>query len=37
MAAQRGNDIVTVPLREAVSATKRPDLRYYQEAKEFFP
>ena len=37
MAALRGNDIVTVPLRKAVAATKRLDLRYYEEAKEFFP
>jgi 6-phosphofructokinase 1 len=37
MAALKGNDIVAVPLREAVSATKRLDPRYYQEAKEFFP
>jgi 6-phosphofructokinase 1 len=37
MAALKGNDIVEVPLSEAVSATKRLDLRYYEEAKEFFP
>jgi 6-phosphofructokinase 1 len=37
MAALRGNDIFAVPLTEAVSATKRLDLRYYEEAKEFFP
>jgi 6-phosphofructokinase 1 len=37
MAALKGNDIVAVPLREAVSATKRLDKRYYAEAKEFFP
>jgi 6-phosphofructokinase 1 len=37
MAALRGNDIVAVPLSEAVSATKRLDMRYYEEAKEFFP
>jgi 6-phosphofructokinase 1 len=37
MAALRGNDVVAVPLSEAVSATKRLDLRYYEEAKEFFP
>jgi 6-phosphofructokinase 1 len=37
MAALRGNDVVAVPLSEAVSSTKRLDLRYYEEAKEFFP
>jgi 6-phosphofructokinase 1 len=37
MAALKGNDIVTVPLQEAVAATKRLDMRYYEEAKEFFP
>ena len=37
MAALKGNDIQAVPLLEAVSATKRLDLRYYEEAKEFFP
>ena len=36
MAALKGNDIHAVPLSEAVSATKRLDLRYYDEAKEFF-
>jgi ATP-dependent phosphofructokinase / diphosphate-dependent phosphofructokinase len=37
MASLRGNDIVAVPLSDAVSSNKRLDLRYYQEAKEFFP
>jgi 6-phosphofructokinase 1 len=37
MAALKGNDIKTVPLSEAVSATKRLDMRYYEEAREFFP
>jgi 6-phosphofructokinase 1 len=37
MASLRGTDIVAVPLKEAVSANRRLDLRYYQEAKEFFP
>jgi 6-phosphofructokinase 1 len=37
MAALKGNDIEAVPLSEAVSATKRLDLRYYEEAREFFP
>jgi 6-phosphofructokinase 1 len=37
MAALKGNDIREVPLSEAVSATKRLDMRYYREAKEFFP
>lgn len=37
MAALKGNDINAVPLGLAVSATKRLDMRYYQEAREFFP
>ena len=37
MAALKGNDIHAVPLAEAVMATKRLDMRYYAEAKEFFP
>jgi 6-phosphofructokinase 1 len=37
MAALKGNDIVAVPLHDAVAATKRLDKRYYQEAREFFP
>jgi len=37
MAALKGNDIRAVPLAEAVMATKRLDMRYYAEAKEFFP
>jgi 6-phosphofructokinase 1 len=36
MAALKGNDIVSVPLSEAVAANRRLDLRYYQEASEFF-
>jgi 6-phosphofructokinase 1 len=36
MAALKGNDITSVPLSEAVSATKRLDMRYYEEAREFF-
>ena len=36
MAALKGNDIDAVPLSEAVSATKRLDMRYYLEAREFF-
>src|SRR5262249_38618014 len=37
MSALRGNDIIAVPLSEAVSATKRLDPRYYEEARAFFP
>jgi hypothetical protein len=37
MAALKGNDIEAVPLTAAVAATKRLDMRYYAEAKEFFP
>jgi 6-phosphofructokinase 1 len=37
MASLRGTEIVAVPLSEAVSANRRLDLRYYEEAKEFFP
>lgn len=37
MAALRGGQITSVPLAEAVTATKRQDLRYYQEAAEWFP
>jgi phosphofructokinase-like protein len=36
MAALKGNDIVSVPLSEAVASNRRLDLRYYQEASEFF-
>ncbi|HXG11026.1 MAG TPA: ATP-dependent 6-phosphofructokinase [Gemmataceae bacterium] len=36
MAALKGNNIEAVSLSTAVSATKRLDLRYYLEAKEFF-
>ncbi len=35
MASLRGTEIVAVPLSEAVSANRRLDLRYYEEAKEF--
>ena len=37
MASLRGTEIMAVPLSEAVSANRRLDLRYYEEAKEFFP
>jgi 6-phosphofructokinase 1 len=37
MAALKGNDIHAVPLSDAVAALKRLDMRYYQEAREFFP
>ncbi len=37
MASLRGTEIVAVPLSQAVSANRRLDLRYYDEAKEFFP
>jgi 6-phosphofructokinase 1 len=37
MAALKGNHIEAVPLKDAVAATKRLDMRYYAEAKEFFP
>jgi 6-phosphofructokinase 1 len=37
MASLRGTEVVAVPLSEAVSANRRLDLRYYEEAKEFFP
>jgi 6-phosphofructokinase 1 len=37
MASLRGTEIVAVPLSEAVSANRRLDLRYYEEAREFFP
>jgi 6-phosphofructokinase 1 len=36
MAALRGNDIIAVPLAEGVGDTKRLDLRYMQEAQEWF-
>jgi 6-phosphofructokinase 1 len=36
MAALKGNDIAAVPLSDAVSATKRLDMRYYEEARNFF-
>jgi ATP-dependent phosphofructokinase / diphosphate-dependent phosphofructokinase len=37
MAALKGQQVTAVPLGEAVTATKRQDLRYYQEAAEWFP
>lgn len=37
MAALRGQQVVAVPLTEALTAIKRQDLRYYQEATEWFP
>lgn len=37
MAALKGNDVVAVPLSQAVSANKLLDMRYYAEAMEFFP
>jgi 6-phosphofructokinase 1 len=37
MAALKGNEIIAVPLAAAVSSTKRLDMRYYEEAREFFP
>ncbi len=36
MASLRGNDIHAEPLADAVTATKRLDLRYYEEAQEWF-
>jgi 6-phosphofructokinase 1 len=36
MASLRGNDIVSVPLADAVTATKKLDFKYYQEAQEWF-
>lgn len=36
MASLRGNDIVDVPLAEAVNNLKRLELRYMQEAQEWF-
>jgi len=36
MAALKGNDVVAVPLAEAVKALRRLEPRYYQEAKEWF-
>jgi 6-phosphofructokinase 1 len=37
MASLRGNDIVDVPLRDAVASTRQLDMNYYREAREFFP
>jgi 6-phosphofructokinase 1 len=37
MAALKGNDIAAVPLSDAVSAAKRLEMRYYEEARNFFP
>jgi 6-phosphofructokinase 1 len=36
MAALKGNDVVAVPLAEAVASNRRLDQRYYEEAREFF-
>ncbi len=36
MAALKGNDVVAVPLAEAVKALRRLEPRYYQEAREWF-
>lgn len=36
MAALRGSQIVAVPLREAVAATKKLDMSYYEDARQFF-
>ena len=36
MAALTGNDITSAPLAEAVIAQKRLDLKYYEEAQEWF-
>jgi phosphofructokinase-like protein len=36
MAALQGHDIISVKLREAVAATKRLDMSYYKDAREFF-
>ncbi len=37
MAALRNSQIIEVPLAEAVTALRTQDLRYYQEASEWFP
>jgi 6-phosphofructokinase 1 len=36
MAALKGNDVIAVPLSEAVASNRRLDRRYYDEAREFF-
>ncbi len=36
MASLKGNDVVAVPLAEAIKALRRLEPRYYQEAKEWF-
>jgi hypothetical protein len=36
MAALRGSEIVAVPLAQAVAEIKKLDLRYYEEAQEWF-
>jgi 6-phosphofructokinase 1 len=36
MASLRGNDITSTPLADAVTSTKRLDLKYYAEAQEWF-
>ncbi len=37
MSALKGNDIQGVPLKDAVAKQKILDMRYYEEAKAFFP
>jgi 6-phosphofructokinase 1 len=37
MAALRGQEIIAVPLGEAVTAQKTLDMRFYDEAREWFP
>jgi 6-phosphofructokinase 1 len=37
MSALKGNDIQAVPLKDAVAKQKILDMRYYEEAKAFFP
>ncbi len=37
MAALRGQEIIAVPLGDAVVATKRQDLKFFMEAQEWFP
>jgi 6-phosphofructokinase 1 len=36
MAALHGNEIVAVPLKDAVTSTKRLDMSYYRDAQQFF-
>lgn len=37
MASLRGQHIIAVPLADAVTATKKQDLKFYAEAQEWFP